>query len=448
MRSAVSRVRPSGRSSALRIAAALAAVALFGTACTANSAAPVTVTDTVGPVDQTGSTTQVTVPGDSSPAQSLPSLSQPASSAPPVVPAPTVTAEPAFGSKNLSPADPISIKVTDGTIKDLTLTNPAGKKVKGEIAEDQHSWQLDEVLGYGKTYTVSGTALSADGKASPIKGTFTTLPTSAMARSTITPGDGQTVGIAQPVMIVLPVSATTKVDRAAIEKRLTITTEPKVEGSWGWVGHDEGLGVDWRPKDYWPAGTKVTVTANLYGLKITDGKYGAEDLTTSFTIGRAQVTYADVNSYQIVVKQGCTRSNDPDSCTSTVATYPASFGSGSNDNNVTRSGIHVVNDKFPDKTMVGTPPANYTVREKWAVRISNNGEFIHENPNTVGDQGNTNVSNGCINLSPENAPKYYNSTILGDPVEVVGSRIKLSPSDGDIFDWSIDWSEWKSLSAL
>ena len=434
-----------GRHSA-RAAAAFLAIGLLTTACTSTSGAPevtVTVNDTTAASPAGSDQTTTLTP-------SLPSLTssaQPPSSAP-VVPAPTITAEPALGSKNLSPSAPVTITVADGTIENLTLTNPAGKQVKGEIAQDKRSWKLGEVLGYGKTYTVDGTALSADGRPSPIKGTFTTLPESVKATTYITPGDDATVGIAQPVIINLPVAANAKVDRAAIEKRLSITTEPEVEGAWGWVGHDTGLGVDWRPKDYWPAGTKVTVKANLYGVKIADGKYGAEDLSVSFTIGRAQVTYADVNSHQIVVKQGCTKANDPDSCDKTIATYPASFGSGSNDNNVTRSGIHVVNDKFEDKIMTGTPPANYRVREKWAVRISNNGEFIHENPNTVADQGNTNVSNGCINLSPENAPKYFNATILGDPVEVVGSRIKLSEADGDIFDWAIAWSEWQNLSAL
>lgn len=369
---------------------------------------------------------------------------------PPPVPAPKVTATPAFGSTNLSPSAPISIAVTNGTIKMLTLTNPAGKKVVGELAADGKSWKLGEVLGYGKTYTATGTVVDAAGKTSPIKGTFGTLPVSDAVESTISPGDGQVRGIAQPVMITFPVKPQ---DRALVEKNLTITTTPKVEGSWGWVHHnvvdgpDTGWGVDWRPKDYWPAGTKVHVEAHLYGLKLADGKYGAQDLTVNFTIGRAQVTYADANAHEITVKQGCTHANDPSSCTSDVATYPASFGSASNDNNVTRTGIHVIDDKFETKRMIATPPARYDVVEKWAVRISTNGEFIHENPNTVGDQGNTNVSNGCINLSPENAPKYFESSIEGDPVEVTGTRINLSEADGDIFDWAIPWSDWQKLSA-
>ena len=37
------------------------------------------------------------------------------------------------------------------------------------------------------------------------------------------------------------------------------------------------------------------------------------------------------------------------------------------------------------------------------MRISDNGEFIHQNPDTVDVQGVDNVSHGCINLSPQSA---------------------------------------------
>ena len=45
------------------------------------------------------------------------------------------------------------------------------------------------------------------------------------------------------------------------------------------------------------------------------------------------------------------------------------------------------------------------VPEKWAVRINNNGEFIHENAavEKAGLLGNANVSHGCINMSAKDA---------------------------------------------
>ena len=82
------------------------------------------------------------------------------------------------------------------------------------------------------------------------------------------------------------------------------------------------------------------------------------------------------------------------------------------------------------------------------MRISNNGEFIHANPASSGAQGNTNVTNGCINLSTGDAEQCFNTAVYGDPVEVTGTSIQLSYADGDIWDWAVDWDEWKSMSAL
>jgi hypothetical protein len=131
-----------------------------------------------------------------------------------------------------------------------------------------------------------------------------------------------------------------------------------------------------------------------------------------------------------------------------IMTLPCSYGEGDLDRNVTRSGIHVVTEKYEDFYMTN-PAAGYAnVRERFAVRISNNGEFIHANPNSAGAQGNSNVTNGCINLSTEDAEQYFNTAMYGDPVEVTGTRIQLSYADGDIWDWAIDWNEWTAMSAL
>ncbi len=62
-----------------------------------------------------------------------------------------------------------------------------------------------------------------------------------------------------------------------------------MKAAWAWIQHDDSWGVDWRPEGYWPANTKVHVAANLYELKLADGMYGAQDLTSYFAIGRAQM---------------------------------------------------------------------------------------------------------------------------------------------------------------
>ena len=80
--------------------------------------------------------------------------------------------------------------------------------------------------------------------------------------------------------------------------------------------------------------------------------------------------------------------------------------------------------------------------------MNNNGEFIHAMPGTVGQQGSRNVTHGCVNLSTANAKAYYDTVLYGDPVEVSGSSVPLSAQDGDIWDWTVPWEQWRELSAL
>ena len=161
------------------------------------------------------------------------------------------------------------------------------------------------------------------------------------------------------------------------------------------------------------------------------------DISSTFTIGRAQIVKADVNSFRMVVMRDGEK----------VADYPASYGLGSDPARNTRSGVHVVSEKFTDKRMV-SERYDYDLVSKWAVRISNNGEFIHANPDSTDAQGSSNVTHGCVNLSTEAAKEYYETALYGDPVEVTGTPVALSAQDGDIWDWTLSWDQWSALSAL
>lgn len=83
----------------------------------------------------------------------------------------------------------------------------------------------------------------------------------------------------------------------------------------------------------------------------------------------------------------------------------------------------------------------------YAVRLSTNGIFIHANDGTADEQGSTNVTHGCANLTTSNAKAYYDTAMYGDPVEITGSDQSLVDSGSDNHDWSIPWSEWLTLSA-
>ena len=364
-------------------------------------------------------------------------ISKPSADAPAAPAGPSISYQPANATTDVAPVAPVRVEVKDGWFQRVALTNPDGKVVAGALNRDRTVFNTTEPLGYGVSYTWAGSVVGHDGKAVPVEGNFTTINPSTQVNGQFQLADGQTVGVAAPVIIQFDASIT---DKASVEKALKVTTEPPVEGSWAWLPDEVGGSrAHYRTKEYYPPGTKVTVDAKLYGVPFGDGAYGAQDISLNFAIGRRQVVKAEAATHRIQVldQQGAV-----------IMDFPCSYGEGDLDRNVTRSGVHVVTEKYEDFYMTN-PAAGYAnVRERFAVRISNNGEFIHCNPNSIGAQGNTNVTNGCINLNLENAQEYFNSAIYGDPVEVTGTRIPLSYADGDLWDWAISWDEWVSMSAL
>jgi lipoprotein-anchoring transpeptidase ErfK/SrfK len=346
-----------------------------------------------------------------------------------------VTVMPAADSADLSPTAPVSVRVEDATLRDVALTNANGKLVAGLLSPDATAFTVTEPLGYGATYTWSGTAVGTDNKPVPVAGSFTTIEPQSTTSAQVQIADGQTVGIAAPIILQFDDNIT---DKAAVERALFVTTNPPTVGSWAWLPDDSGGSrAHWRPQNYWVPGTTVHLDAKLYGVDFGDGAYGASDLTSDFAIGRSQIVEAEATSHRMqVIRDGAV-----------IFDFPVSYGQGNEARNVTRSGIHVVSEKHEDFRM-SNPPFYENVRERWAVRISNNGEFIHANPETTGVQGSSNVTNGCINLSPEDAAAYFPTALYGDPVEVTGTRIDLSAADGDIYDWTIDWPTWLSMSAM
>lgn len=93
----------------------------------------------------------------------------------------------------------------------------------------------------------------------------------------------------------------------------------------------------------------MRVDAKLYGVKFGEDAYGAADASLDFSIGRRQVVKAEASSHRIqVIDQGG----------AVIMDFPCSYGEGDLDRNVTRSGIHVVTEKYEDFYMTN-PAAGY-----------------------------------------------------------------------------------------
>lgn len=339
---------------------------------------------------------------------------------------------PQNGATDVSVTEPVKITVSGGELTEATVTNPEGQPIAGEIAADKKSWASGEVLGYGKTYNYVAKAKNGEGKETTEKGSFTTLAPASTPRATINPGDNATVGVGMPVSIKFPEGAPQ--DKVAVEKALKVETSVPVEGSWAWISATQ---VDWRPKEYWPANTQVTVNAKLYGVAYGGGAYGKADLSTQFTIGRNQVVKVHTPDHVMnVYRDGAL-----------VASYPTSAGEDANPDLNTPNGTVIVMAK-EEVGDFSNPRYGYTnVMKKWAVRISNHGEFIHENNDNAANIGKRNTSHGCLNLLEADAKAYYDSALIGDPVEITGSQANF-PTTSDVFDWLLSWEQWKSMSAL
>ena len=132
-----------------------------------------------------------------------------------------------------------------------------------------------------------------------------------------------------------------------------------------------------------------------------DGAYGKSDLSTAFTVGRNQVVKINTPDHVMnVYRDG-----------SLTASYPSSNGKDADPNLNTPNGTVIVMQKDPVGDF-SNPQYGYTnVMKKWAVRISNHGEFIHENNDNAANIGKVNSSHGCVNLLEADAKAYFDSAL-------------------------------------
>jgi lipoprotein-anchoring transpeptidase ErfK/SrfK len=115
----------------------------------------------------------------------------------------------------------------------------------------------------------------------------------------------------------------------------------------------------------------------------------------------------------------------------------------------TMGGVHIAIEKSQhvvmDSSTVGIPVNSadgYHEDVYWNVAITNGGEYVHAAPWSVGSQGRRNVSHGCVNLSPSDATWFYNYSLPGDIINIVGTGRSPSSSDAGTMDWNMPWEAW------
>lgn len=329
----------------------------------------------------------------------------------------------------------VQASATHGTISKVEL---AWSKGTIGFTQQGRAWLATQRLEPGVEYLLTATGTGEDGKRGTLEQTFTTkaLTLAEQTYPSVSPLAGETVGVAMPVLVRfdLPVK-----NKELFEQNMIVETSKPIEGRWAWFSDTT---AHFRPKEYWPADTDVTIKLMLNSLPAGNGIYGQQDQTVKFHIGDKVVGYVDVTTYQLTVKVD----------DKVVRTIPVSTG---DTKHRTRSGIKVIMEKLKkvdmDAATTGVDSEDddyYDIEDvRWAMRLTFSGEFLHAAPWSVGSQGRANVSHGCTGMSTENAGWLFQQMKKGDPVEYTGSPRPMEPGNGWT-DWNVPWDEWVKKSAL
>ena len=240
-----------------------------------------------------------------------------------------------------------------------------------------------------KLFAAIGIAALAVSSSVNVASAAESTPSSVAA---IEPAAGAVVGVGYPLTVTFSGPVT---NRPAAEKSLKVSTSGTDEGTFSWLGDNV---MQWQPTGFWPAHS--TVALSVGGFK------------SSFETGSAVVGVADIDAHTFTV------SIDGQ----VVRTMPASMGKPKHPTPIgSFTALAKEKSVVMDSRTIGIPlsdPEGYKLTVADAVRVTWGGVYVHSAPWSVGSQGYSNVSHGCINLSPDNASWYFDKVNIGDPIIV------------------------------
>ncbi|MEV7519857.1 Ig-like domain-containing protein [Streptomyces sp. NPDC091371] len=341
----------------------------------------------------------------------------------------------------------LMVTVPEGRLERVVVTkveDAQEEQVPGTIAEDGLSWSPDPAAGrlaLAAKYTVDAVALDGHDRRQARHTTFTTYVPEERFIGYFKPENRSTVGTGMIVSFNFNRAIERKVD---VERAITITSDPAVEVVGHWFGKER---LDFRPKEYWKPGTRVTVKLNLRDIEGAPGSYGIQDKTVTFTVGRSQISTVDAAAHTMEVR----RSGQ------LLSTVPISAGA---PKTTTYNGKMVVMEMFDVTRMNGQTVGfggEYDIPDvPHAMRLTSSGTFLHGNywlsPDTF---GSSNMSHGCVGLRDDRgggsdtpAGWFFDRTLVGDVVEVVNSQDKTVAPDNGLGGWNMSWADWVAGSAI
>ncbi|RVU20463.1 hypothetical protein EOT10_27725 [Streptomyces antnestii] len=348
-----------------------------------------------------------------------------------------VTVSPKDGTDGVATSGDLRITADKGKLTEVKVADTKGNPVEGKIVDGGAGWTPAHHLAASTKYKVHAVAKDAAGRASAKDVAFTTLVPKNTFIGQFTPEDGSKVGVGMPFSVHFTRGITHPED---VEKAIEIKTEPSVPVEGHWFGNDR---LDFRPEKYWAAGTEVTVRLNLDGVEGRPGVYGKQAKTVKFTIGRSQVSTVDAKTHMMTVKRDG----------KTVKKLPITTGKPGYS---TWNGQMVISEKLAVTRMNGETVGyggEYDIKDvPHAMRLTTSGTFIHGNYWGGGAFGNYNASHGCVGLrdvrggydSKVPAAWFFNSSMIGDVVEVKNSHDRTVAPDNGFNGWNMSWEKWKA----
>ncbi|NDU76779.1 L,D-transpeptidase family protein [Actinomadura sp. DSM 109109] len=365
--------------------------------------------------------------------------------------APQVTITPANGNGKARPDAGVTVTAAGGKLGDVSV-KLKGADVPGTLSPDKTKWTSTWTLQPGGSYQVSATATSDNGKSTTATSAFrTTRSTAATRVNNVVPSQNETVGTGMPVFVQFNKAVPEKA-KPAIERAIEISSTTPTEGAWRWLSAGESFNglpsVVFRPKHPWKPRQTVTVKVHYAGLKIGDNVFGDRDTVRTFKVGDSHVVNISATTHRAVVKKNGR----------TVRTWGVSLGSGGDvqgdgvDHLLTTSGVHLTMDHVRLERM--RPPGKkkgdpgwYDEKVPWATRISNSGEYIHQNMDDPTCLGRRNCSHGCVRSPSADAQWFFHWSYRGDIVNISGTKRSLQWTNGWGY-WQLPFSKWVAGGAL
>ncbi|MGI8846857.1 MAG: Ig-like domain-containing protein [Candidatus Dormibacteria bacterium] len=344
--------------------------------------------------------------------------------------APAISITPADRAGGVPLDTSISVTSRGGTLSSVTVTSGDRPIGQGGVLNKGHDqWIQSGGLDSDMTYAVRAVATATNGSSTTALTSFHTLAAQKLTSDT-SPGDGEDVGVGMPVKIHFNTDIPND-KRQGIIDHIAVKSAPPQNGGWYWPAANE---LHYRPQHYWISGSSVSVQALLQGVDAGNRFWGLDNWTLAFHIADKHVAIIDTAAHNMKVYN-----NDR-----LVDTWPVSTG---RPNRQTINGKLVIWGKTSkirmDSRTLGIPigsPDGYLEDVYWDTAISTDGFYVHSAPWSVWAQGSSNVSHGCVNLSPDHAITFYNTSIPGDVVEVINSDRPASFDDGE-GDWQTDFSQ-------